>query len=124
MSPRDALRGVSVNFVRDDSISFLDRTTEKFDMIFLDGDHSYEKALAEIPRTFTCLSKDGLILLHDYFPEGKPLWKEEKVIPGPFEAVRELQRQGADFKVMPFGELPWPTKRGGNLTSLAALLGA
>jgi predicted O-methyltransferase YrrM len=123
MSPRDALRGARVNFIRDDSISFLDRTTDKFDLIFLDGAHSYEKMLAEIPRALKCLAKDGLILLHDYFPDGNPLWKEEPVTPGPFEAVRELQRHGADFKVTPFGELPWPTKRGGNLTSLAALLG-
>ena len=123
-SPGEGLAelGVSVNFVRAHSIIFFDRTPEKFDFIFLDGDHSQKTVSSEIPRALNHLNENGVILLHDYFPNGNALWKEEAPIGGPYMAVQKLQRDGANIAAVPLGTLPWPTKRGTNVTSLAALL--
>jgi predicted O-methyltransferase YrrM len=117
-----AALGVSVNFVRADSIDFLTHVSVDFDLVFLDGDHAFERALAEIPLALKCLRKNGVILLHDYFPHGINYWKEEVAIEGPYAAVRRLQESGVAFVPVPFGVLPWATKRGTCLTSLAALL--
>jgi hypothetical protein len=63
-----------------------------------------------------------VILLHDYFPDLKPLWSNGRVIPGPWLAIERLKREGAPLTVKPFGALPWPTKLNSNNTSLALLL--
>ena len=126
MSPKDAIAALdaSVNFIKADSVEFLDSTSETYDLIFLDGNHSAERVRAEVPRALMHLNEDGLIILHDYFPNGNALWEEEEPISGPYDAVQQLQGDGLEIDVRPFGELPWATKRGTRLTSLAALLAA
>ena len=92
----------------------------KFGIIFLDGDHSAKTVYKEIPLALNCLD-DGIIILHDYFPNLNPLWENQTSIDGPFLAIQRFNEEGADFNVLPFGELPWPTKLGSNVTSLASL---
>jgi hypothetical protein len=61
------------------------------------------------------------VLLHDYFPDLRPLWPNGKVIDGPARAVRRLRRAGWPIDARPLGELPWATKQGTSRTSLALL---
>ena len=68
------------------------------------------------------LNPNGVILLHDYFPGMKPLWSDGTVIPGPYLATERFVKEGINLTVLPLGELPWPTKLGSNVTSLALLL--
>lgn len=125
-SPREALAalGADVNFVCADSISFFGTRQALFELIFLDGDHTRETVRAEIALELEHLKQNGLILLHDYFPGGRALWEGKAPIVGPYAAVRDLQRDGVSLTAVPLGALPWPTKHGTNLTSLAALLAA
>ena len=44
------------------------------------------------------------------------------MIPGPFLGTERLKAEGAKLTVLPLGELPWPTKYGSNLTSLALMV--
>lgn len=111
-----------VEFTRDTSLNYLDRCEQKFAFIFLDGDHSAKTVYREIPTAMKLLKKNGLILLHDYFPNLKPLWSNGSVIPGPFFVTERLKAEGAKLMVLPLGELPWPTKLQSNITSLALLL--
>lgn len=67
------------------------------------------------------LNKDGVILLHDYFPGLKPLWSDDGVIAGPWLAVNRLKNEGAKLSVIPIGKVPWKTKLNSNVTSLALL---
>jgi len=125
-SPRQMLaelsKNLDVTFVTSDSFEFLNRTDQRFDFIFLDGDHSTETVLREIPKSLDVLNRNGIILLHDYFPHLRPLWSNGSVIPGPFEAVEKLRAQGARLRVIPFGALPWATKLGSHVTSLAIVV--
>ena len=111
-----------VNFYTDTSLKFLGQCQKKFDFIFLDGDHSAKTVYSEIPLALSLLNENGVILLHDYFPENKPLWSNNELILGPYLAGERLKNEGSDITIIPLGSLPWPTKLGSNTTSLALLV--
>jgi len=112
-----------VEFVEARSLDYLEGTTETFDFIFLDGDHSAATVYQEVHAALSCLRPGGVILLHDYFPECKAIWSNGAVKPGPYLALQRLIREGPTLEVAPLGGLPWSTKEDSNLTSLALLLG-
>ena len=114
--------GSYVNFITDNSLNFAANCRHAFDFIFLDGDHSATTVYQEIPAALNLLNQNGVILLHDYFPDMKPLWSNGSVIPGPFFATTKLRREGVNVTVLPLGKLPWPTKLESHITSLALLL--
>ncbi len=114
--------GSFVSFVTDTSLNYAANCKQKFDFIFLDGSHAANIVYQEIPIALKLLNPNGIILLHDYFPKLKPLWSDGAVIPGPYLATERFSREGIDLVVLPLGELPWPTKLGSNVTSLALLL--
>lgn len=114
--------GSFVNFITDTSLNFAANCQHSFDFIFLDGDHSATTVYQEIPVALNLLNQNGVILLHDYFPDMKPLWSNGSVIPGPFLATEKLRREGVNVTVLPLGKLPWPTKLESHVTSLALLL--
>lgn len=122
-SPRQSIAALGyddhVSFVQSDSIEFL-RTTEKtFDFVFLDGDHAAPQVYEELQLLQRVMEPGATLLLHDYFPNGRGLWKGSLPNTGPWKAVQRLRREGAPINVRPLGALPWPTKMGTNLTSLA-----
>jgi predicted O-methyltransferase YrrM len=127
-SPLDMARQARVDdlisFVNGASLDYLAASDERFDFIFLDGDHAARTVYEEVPAALRALRPEGLILLHDYFPRLGPLWSNRAVIAGPWLATERLRAEGAAFEVLPLGELPWPTKLGSRTTSLALLVGA
>jgi predicted O-methyltransferase YrrM len=110
-----------VTFVTRPATDYLRSSGEKFDLIFLDGDHSATGVYQEIPAALALLNPGGLILLHDYFPGLQPLWADGAVVPGPQLAVERLRGERLPVTVKPLGALPWPTKQGSNVSSLAVL---
>jgi predicted O-methyltransferase YrrM len=127
LRPRDLVKELGcapfVQFHTAASIDFLDHHQELFDFIFLDGDHQARTVYRELPRALRRLARPGFVLLHDYCPGGQRLWAQEPAILGPWLAVQRLVAEGARLHVMPLGALPWPTKRGGHVTSLALVSG-
>ncbi len=93
--------------------------SRRYEMIFLDGDHSAQAVYQEIPLALRKLSGGGVIVLHDVFPDAKPLWSGQAPLLGPWSAISRFQAEQAPFHVVPLGELPWPTKFGSHMTSLA-----
>ncbi len=115
--------GAWVNFETQPSLEFLAGCVDHYDLIFLDGDHTaatvYQELTAALPR----LDPGGVVLLHDYFPKLQALWPDGTIKPGPWLAVERLRREGAALSVLPLGHLPWPTKMGTHITSLALVVG-
>ena len=107
-----------VNFITADSIDYLEKTQSTFDFVFLDGGHLAETVYQEIPKALKKLNKNGVILLHDYFPNGQPIWSNKYVLEGPFLATERLKKE-TNINILPLGALPWKTKLGSNKTSLA-----
>jgi predicted O-methyltransferase YrrM len=123
-NPRDtlALAGVSATFKQMDSVEWLEHDTRSYDLIFLDGLHEGQQLYRELPPALRRLNRNGLILLHDVFPDLQPLWPDGSVIPGPWQAIVRYADERAPIKVQPLGSLPWPTKQGTTVTSLAVVL--
>jgi len=48
----------------------------KFDIIFIDGDHTYEQVRRDVINSLSHISVGGWIVLHDMFPRN---WREEHV---------------------------------------------
>jgi predicted O-methyltransferase YrrM len=120
-SPRDVASelGCNVRFVVGSSLSFLQGTSETFDFVVLDGEHSWQNVYREIAAILPLLTSGGIIVLHDYFPELKPLYPAGPIIDGPFLAMSRIMKECPAITVLPLGSLPWPTKQGINVTSLA-----
>jgi len=114
--------GSFVEFIADSCLHYAANCERRFDFIFLDGDHSAPTVYQEIPVALNLLNQNGVILLHDYFPDMEPLWSNGSVIPGPCCATERLLEEGANLTVLPLGKLPWPTKLQSKVTSLALLL--
>lgn len=109
-------------FVQQPSLGYLAETKEKFDFIFLDGDHAASVVYRELPAALERLNPGGVIMLHDYYPDGKALFSDHKITAGPWLAAKRLQREGAQFRIIPLGSLPWPTKLGSTTTVLAMVV--
>lgn len=126
-SPRQMLERLGLDagarFEVADSLDYLQTGADTFDLIFLDGLHEATRVYQEVPLALKRLRPGGFLLLHDYFPEGRPLWSNGVILPGPFLAVQRFRAEGAAFRVLPLGALPWPTKLGSNRTSLALVCG-
>ena len=125
-SPLEMIRQLGfesfVTFHKRNSLEYLTHCQQKYDFIFLDGNHEAKTVYQEIPVALKLLTENGMVLLHDYFPGMRPLWSNGSIIPGPFLATERLRYEGASLKVLPLGGLPWPTKLNSNVTSLALLL--
>lgn len=126
-SPRNMIERMRADawtrFVTQPSLDYMSRCEQTFDFIFLDGDHAAKTVYQEIPVALRILKPGGVILLHDYFPQLEPLWSNGSVMPGPWLATERLRAEGATFGVLPLGGLPWPTKLGSRMTSLALMVG-
>jgi len=111
-----------VEFHKGFALDYLKGSDQKFDVIFLDGDHGAKAVYQEIPAALRILNDNGVILLHDYYPNMEPLWSDGLVIPGPFLSIKRLQDEGSKLVPLPLDTLPWPTKLNSNVSSLALLL--
>lgn len=51
------------------SDEFFAKNTKTYDLIFIDGDHSYKQSYIDILNALKCLSEGGAIVCHDCYPE-------------------------------------------------------
>lgn len=56
----------NVSMYVDGSDVFFDQNTDTFDLVFVDGDHSYEQSRRDIVNSLERLRPNGLVLVDDY----------------------------------------------------------
>ena len=56
------------------SDNFFKNNLSKFDVIFLDGLHTYEQTIKDIKNSINAINQDGIILVHDCLP--KKIWNQ------------------------------------------------
>jgi predicted O-methyltransferase YrrM len=122
-SPRDFARQLEcldhIEFHTGACLDLMRTTRQRYDFIFLDGDHGARAVYQEVSAALSLLNTGGAILLHDYYPGAKPLYPDNATIGGPFHALERIRKENPAIGVLPLGDLPWPTKQGKNVTSLA-----
>ena len=111
-----------ITFHVEAAMSFLTNGGAKADVIFLDGDHAAVAVYREIAAACRRLNPGGVIILHDFYPGGRPLFEGGDVVMGPWYASERIATENYRLRVLPLGELPWPTKQGSCYTSLATLV--
>jgi predicted O-methyltransferase YrrM len=125
-APREfaAELGVSdrITFVVSDSVQWLGESGDPFDLVFLDGDHASRAVYQEVSRSLRRLAPGGVILLHDFYPGGVALFPDGGRIRGPHRAMVRIAREAPAVGVLPLGALPWETKQGSRMTSLALVV--
>ena len=74
--------GCEIEFHDMDSVAFLSGCQEKFDAIFIDGDHTYEGVKNDYLNALPLLNEGGVMIFHDINSSGCPgvvgLWNEIK----------------------------------------------
>jgi hypothetical protein len=65
--PNTLLRGRLIEATSDEFFACLD-PEERFDVVFVDGDHRFEQSLRDVTNALEHLSEDGVILIHDCNP--------------------------------------------------------
>ncbi|HOO82680.1 MAG TPA: class I SAM-dependent methyltransferase [Alphaproteobacteria bacterium] len=111
-----------VNSAQDYMAALADDDGKRFDFIFLDGDHTAKGVYHEMALALKILKPGGVILLHDYYPDGQALFRDGNIIYGPFKALESVRGQAPNVTVKPLGTLAWPTKQGSSNTSLALVM--
>ena len=116
--PRELLERLNcaglVGFAISRSTDYLNRRDGEFDFILMDHAPAADIAYRDLALAIQALRPGGHLLLHPYFPGGKPLRRGERVYPGFYLAVG---RAGAGLVAM-----PCPTADGLNRTSLALMV--
>jgi len=56
------------------SDEFFKKNVKKFDIIFLDGLHTYEQTIKDINNSLDSIDENGVILIHDCLP--KKIWNQ------------------------------------------------
>ena len=67
----DPLQGGTLRMTSDD---FFKKNNEKFDLIFLDGLHTYEQTIKDIDNSLEVLNNHGVVIIHDCLP--KKIWNQ------------------------------------------------
>ena len=67
----DPLQGGTIRKTSDE---FFNSNTEKFDIIFLDGLHTYEQTIKDINNSLKFIKSSGVIIIHDCLP--KKIWNQ------------------------------------------------
>ena len=92
--------------VKATSDNFFEENRIKFDVIFIDGLHTYEQVRRDVVNSLNSLNPGGWISLHDMLPR---TWKEHHVpnlSPGPWTgdvwkvAFELIETKGVEFKII------------------------
>lgn len=67
----DPTRGGTIRMTSDE---FFNSNKETFDIIFLDGLHTYEQTITDIDNSLKIISDGGVIIIHDCLP--KKIWNQ------------------------------------------------
>jgi len=72
----------NVEFYNSDSKLFLDSNDNMYDVIFIDGDHTYEGVKSDFIKSIRHINKGGIVIFHDIISVGSPgvaqFWNEFK----------------------------------------------
>lgn len=97
-APMERIEGDYDEFHQITSNEFFAINKQRFDIIFIDGDHSHEQSRKDFANAIYLLNKNGVIVMHDCLPMNEeyagPLWCGEV-----FKTLADIHFSGMDYKV-------------------------
>ena len=98
----DPIEGGNIRKTSDD---FFKENKKLFDVVFIDGLHTYEQVRKDIINSINSINGNGWVALHDMLPRN---WKEQHIpmLRGPWTgdvwkvAFEIMQSKGLDFKIV------------------------
>lgn len=104
-SPRQMVEMIGcqeiVDFVIADSTEFLRSPRNRYDLVFLDGNHSAKVVYKEISLALRVLNPDGIILLHDVHQNYRLFSSTQSLVPGPYLAARRVLAENPSLEMIP-----------------------
>lgn len=92
--------GPSVRLIKGDSAQVLPSLREVFDLIFIDGNHTYDATKIDLANSLDLLAPGGFVALHNCSPIGDPDWWDyNRVDGGPWQVACEL-KANPDFVLL------------------------
>jgi predicted O-methyltransferase YrrM len=97
-------------FIESESIEFLTKNTEKYDLIYIDDWHSYPHVKKELEQIDRISDENTIILLHDLMGQSchphyfnSINWNEDSEwgLGGPYRAVEELDKKKWEWMTIP-----------------------
>lgn len=87
-----------INQTTDDFAKLLKKKPIKIDMLFIDANHSKESVKKDFKNFFPYIVDNGLILLHDGYPENKKMTDPGYCGDG-YKAIEELSKKTSNFEM-------------------------
>lgn len=75
----------------------LDYTNSSYDLMFIDGDHSYMGVYKDIEAVTPALAVNGMIIFHDCSDFADPTILEHRICPGVNQAVSDLLGENPSY---------------------------
>lgn len=92
--------GPMIRLIKGDSATVLPVLNEKFDLIFIDGNHTYAATKIDLANSLDILAPGGFIALHNCSPNGDPdWWHYNREDGGPWQVACEL-KANPDFVLL------------------------
>jgi hypothetical protein len=80
------------------SDNFFKQNTKKYDMIFIDGDHSFEQSYLDVTNALECLNFEGTIVCHDCYPTTEEL-ASSSFMGTVYKTILKLQMTKLDLNI-------------------------
>ena len=88
-----------------DGLTFLKKHEQRIDILWIDGDHSFEGSLADFKTYKPLMSEDGLIFLHDTAPNGANAQQPEWC--GVDKTIKYIKAHCPDIEMLNFTPTPF-----------------
>jgi len=92
--------GKSGTCIKKYSDSFFESNQKMFDVIFIDGDHSYDQVCRDFSNSLKFIKKDGCIVLHDCNPPDKNHTNQNLCGDGGYRMFTEFYQKNTTFTWM------------------------
>lgn len=83
------------------SQQFLNETSEKFDLIFIDANHDPSAVYRDIQDGMKVLTDIGIIIAHDTYP-GNPWYADVRHCGSAYKAIWRIRNECPNYEVMTF----------------------
>ena len=85
INTEDFIKSKRLSYLKSNSNTFFNYNHAKYDLIFLDGDHSFDQVLKDAENAWDCLNINGYLIFDDYL-----WWYYHDIMKNPSSAINQF----------------------------------